>query len=48
MAQFPKADPLPLGEGRVRVSVFAKICDPHPTRVSPLAVARRPLPEGEA
>src|SRR5215471_3445697 len=34
--------PLPLGEGRVRVSGFTESCDPHP------ALKRRPLPEGEA
>ena len=33
--------PLPLGEGRVRVSGFGKTCDPHPRFA-------RPLPEGEA
>jgi hypothetical protein len=30
--KFREIHPLPLGEGRVRVSGFAHTCDPHPPR----------------
>src|SRR5581483_4574086 len=36
-----KIDPLPLGEGRVRVSRFAKTCDPHPALRAALSQRER-------
>jgi len=33
--------PLPLGEGRVRVSVFAETCDPHPALRADLSQRER-------
>jgi hypothetical protein len=52
-AKLREIHPLPLGEGRARVSGFAETCDPHPARfylglAYRARASRRPLPEGEA
>jgi len=36
--------PLPLGDGRVRVSRFEKTCDPHPALRAALSQRERDLP----